>query len=967
MKKILSLMLALLSVSVFVKAETVLPKELQQYKLDNGLTVILWEDKDQPDVEGYVVTRAGAIDEPQEYTGLAHYLEHMLFKGTQQIGAVDWEKEKPLYDSIVILYDEYATTTDEAARQALATRINEKSMEAAKYSTTEDFFNLLDGIGAEGVNAYTSYDVTCYHNTFPAYQMEKWLTIFSDRLINPVFRTFQAELENVFEEYNMYANNPNTQVQNSLFEKLYEGHPYERNVIGKPEHLKNPRLSKLIEFYNTWYVPNNMALIIVGNFDAESTKPLIQKTFSRLQPKELPARAEYPEVSFKGNPTYNFKMGYYPMVVWGYKGVKITDDDANALEFVTSLLNNGWQTGLLDKLMLDGKISMATAGCDLRRDQGRIIIEAIPYYDISQRQYESNAATKKMIMAEIDKIKKGDIPDWLIESVKKEYDQSYKLTLESGSLKMSQLVHCFTYGEPLEEIFEENDKIQALTKEEIARVAKKYFDADCITLAYEEGKVKANTLPKPKIKPLDPIKGAETEYSKAFKQLPEGKIEYTFNNFADVQVSTIQPNVKLHYTPNTKNDIFSLTLIYGVGTEKLPMLEYAVELMNTAGTMAGNLDAQAFRRRLSDFGARLSYGVNDNYFTVHITGEDANLENITKLVNTQLLMPKLDQEQLDNIKGSDFNRRFQMPKRESSQANALVLYAVYGNKSPYIDVVPFEDVYTISLPQVQTLIGSARTYALDAYYCGTRTAEDVVKALPLTEGMQPSESPIVKDRQTYDKNTVLFLPSSNVQQASLYFYVNGLPYSLDDDVQRSAFDQYFSGGFSGLVMNEIRTKRSMAYTAYGYNSTPARTGKDCFFMGYVGTQSDKVVDAINVYMDLLTDMPKDSANIENIKAAMKAASQSAKPSMRGKGQTFAAWQRIGYTDDPARLHAAGIEQLTFSDIEKFYEANIQGKPITIILMGDPKKIDLKAIQTKLGCKVTKVSPQKLFAPLNLDF
>jgi len=967
MKKIFTLMLALMSVSAFVKAETTLPKELQQYKLDNGLTVILWEDHDQPDVEGYVVTRAGSIDEPQEYTGLAHYLEHMLFKGTQQIGAVDWEKEKPLYDSIIILYDEYATTTDEAKRQELATRINKKSMEAAKYSTTEDFFNLLDGIGAEGVNAYTSYDVTCYHNSFPAYQMEKWLTIFSDRLINPVFRTFQAELENVFEEYNMYSNNPSTQVQNTLFEKLYEGHPYERNVIGKPEHLKNPRLSKLIEFYNTWYVPSNMALIIVGNFDAESTKPLIAKTFNRLVDHEIPARGQYEEVSFKGNPSYNYKMGYYPMVVWGYKGVKITDEDADALEFVCSLLNNGMQTGLLDKLMLDGKITMAEAGFDARRDQGRIIIEAIPYYDISQRQYESNAATKKIVMAEIDKIKKGNIEDWLIEAVKKEYDQSFKTAFESGSSKMSMLVHSFTYGMPLTEIFEENDKIQALTKEQIAAIAKKYFDADYITLGFEEGKVKANTLPKPKIEPLDPIKGAETEYSKAFKQLPEGQIEYTFNNFADVQVTDIQPNVKLHYTPNTKNDIFSLSLVYGIGTEKMPMLEYAVQLMNTAGTMVGNLDAQGFRRRLAELGGRVGYGVNGNYFSIQIIGDDENLEEITKLVNQQLLMPKLDQEQLDNIKGSEFNSRFMMPKRESAQASALIQYALYGDKSPFIDVVKFEDVYTITLPQVQTLMGSARTYELNAFYCGTRSAEDVVKALPLTEGMQPSESPVVKDRKTYDKNTILFLPNSNVQQATLYFYINGKPFELADDVQRDAFDQYFSGGFSGLVMNEIRTKRSMAYTAYGYNATPARTGKDCYFLGYVGTQSDKVVDAISVYMDLLTDMPKDSANIANIQAAMKAASQSAKPSMRGKGQTFASWQRIGYTDDPARLHAEGIENLSFSDIEKFYEENIQGKPITVVLMGDPKKIDLKAIQSKLGCKVTKVSAQKLFAPLDLDF
>ena len=285
MKKIL--LSALLLIGSIAMCSAFTREGLTEYKLNNRLTVMLWEDHDQPDVTGYVVVRAGAVDEPAEYTGLAHYLEHMLFKGTQRIGALDWEAEKPIYDSIIALYDQYSESTDPKVREQLATQINECSMREAKISSTEDFFNMLDLIGAEGVNAYTSYDLTAYHNSFPAAEMYRWLTIFSDRLINPVFRTFQAELENVFEEYNMYANEPSSQVQNQLFADIYKGCPYERDVIGKPEHLKNPRLSKLIEFYNTWYVPNNMALIIVGDFDTEITKTMIDETFGRLQPKEL--------------------------------------------------------------------------------------------------------------------------------------------------------------------------------------------------------------------------------------------------------------------------------------------------------------------------------------------------------------------------------------------------------------------------------------------------------------------------------------------------------------------------------------------------------------------------------------------------------------------------------------------------------------------------------------------------------
>ena len=290
----------------------------------------------------------------------------------------------------------------------------------------------------------------------------------------------------------------------------------------------------------------------------------------------------------------------------------------------------------------------------------------------------------------------------------------------------------------------------------------------------------------------------------------------------------------------------------------------------------------------------------------------------------------------------------------------MLQYALYGKKSPYLDEVPFIDIWQLGLPRVQSLVAEARTYALDVFYCGTLPEDKLIAELPLTEGMRPSKSPYIKDRISYDKPTVLFLPNSNVQQADLYFYIEGRPYDIASDVQSDAFNQYMSGGFTGVIMNEIRVKRSMAYSAYGVDATPSLPGKNCYFYGYVGTQSDKVVDAINVYMDILTDMPKDSTQLVALKAALKQASQTAKPSMRGKASTFEAWQRIGYTDDPAKVNGAAIDALTFNDIEKFYEQNIKGKPVTVILMGDPKKIDLKAIQTKLGCKVTKLSPGKLF-------
>lgn len=959
MKRTLSLLLCMMTLSIFAQDR----KGLSEYQLPNGLTVLLWEDHDQPDVTGYVAVRAGSIDEPEEYTGLAHYLEHMMFKGTQKIGALDWEAERPHYEEVIRLYDVLAGTTDAKERENIIQQINEVSIEEAKVSSTEDFFALMDGIGATGVNAFTSYDMTCYHNSFPGNQMQKWLTIFSDRLINPVFRTFQAELENVYEEYNMYSNDVQTEIQNKLNSELYKGHPYGRNVIGLPEHLKNPRLSKLIEFYNTWYVPNNMALIIVGDFDTETTKPLIAETFGRLEAKELPQRTEYPNAVFQAGTKKNFRVGYYPQVFWAFEGAKVSDEDVTALQFACALLTNRTSTGLLDKITLDGEVSQAACQFDPRRDMGRILVMALPYYDIEQQSFESDAATEKIVMREVNKLKTGDIPDWLIETVKKEYNQEYILAFEEGAGKMSNLLSCFIYGLPIDHIFTENATIQALTKEDIQRVAKKYFDAPHMTISFDEGEIKTNKLAKPKIKPLDMPKGVETEYARNFRQIPAGEVKQTYMDMKDVQVINLDKDIRLHYTPNTKNNIFTLVLKYGVGTKKMPMLEYSVALMNSAGLMP-NIDPQSFRRQLSELGGSVSYSVSDSYLTIEILGEDEHMQEICNLVNTQILMPKLDKKQLDAFKGQELQSRWTLNKMHSVWPSALREYVLYDKESKYLDVVPFLDIYDMNELTLSMDFQKAVKYALDVHYCGTHTPEEVRSALPLQEDVIPSTSPEIREKKTYTEPQIFFLANNKVQQATIYFYFNGEPFDTKDEVLFEAFNQYFSGGFTGIVMDEIRTKRSMAYSAYGLMNTGALPGKNSHFMGYIGTQNDKVVDAVATFKHLLDSLPEMPERIETIKATLRQENQISKPTMRLKSMTYDAWRKFGYNADPAWVNKSALDNLTFEDIMNFYHQHIQGQPLSIIIMGDAKQIDKKALGQI--AKVKNVSSSSLFAPVVFD-
>jgi predicted Zn-dependent peptidase len=961
MKQFFSVLLLALSVSVV--AERV---PLQQFKLDNGLTIYLWEDKNQPDVTGRVVVRAGSIDEPEEYTGLAHYLEHVLFKGTEKIGALDWAKEKPLYEQIIKLYDEYAEEKDPVKRDTLTARINRLSLEAANYTVTSDFSNLIEGMGGENLNAGTSYDMTVYYNNFPAYQMEKWLEVNSERLMNPVFRAFQAELENVFEEYNMYQDSRNTHVSNFMFSNLYPTHAYGRDIIGNPEHLKNPRLSKLIEFYNTWYVPSNMALVLVGNFNSNEVIPMVKAKFGRLHDKPVPERKKFQPADFSKKVKVSAKLSYSPQVIWGYQGVKKGHPDELALDICMQLLSNSRQTGLLDKLSLDGDVSGAAAINDVRRDEGRLLLMAVPYYDISQRMYSSDKATEALVMKEVDKVKNGLIEDWLIKSVKDDLLQQYKLIMETPSAKTEVLTELFTYQLPDDYFFGMVQRVESITKEELQRVAKQYLSGNNITISILEGKPKKNKLKKPAIKPLDQPKGKTTEYSKWIHSLPVNPVAEVYNDFAAVKVLPLYEGIPMHYTRNELNDVFTMTIRYGVGTKKMPKLEYAVELMNSAGIMPSD-DAQTVRRRFSELNVRSSYAVDDNYFYITMRGDEKNLVEACKLMTRQTLLPKLDEKQLDRVKGSQISYRLSIePNDINVQSDALLNYIMYKDESEYIDRPKLEEVYFMKISELTGEIIRASDYEVEVHYVGTREPVEVagiLKAnLPFKEELKKSESPVVQERITYEKPTIHFLRNSDAQQVKLYFYINGSEFKPEDQVLYDAFYQYFSGGFNGLVMNEIRENNSMAYTAYGALVTPPVADKKAYFMGYVGTQGDKAADAIDLYMKLLKDMPLYPDRITNVKTYLKQSYLTDKPSFRSRSQVFNRWKMLGYTDDPAKVNMAKVENLTFEQIVEFYNREIKGKPITIIMTGDPKMINLKQIEAAHG-KISNVSASGLFTKL----
>lgn len=957
----------LLLVSSVMIAFAQLPEGLTEYKLDNGLTVLLWEDHDQPDVFGATVTRAGSIDEPETATGLAHYLEHMLFKGTDRMGALDWEKEKPHYEHVIALYDTLAMTTDAKEREAIQLKINEQSRLAAQYSATDEFSNLIQSIGGEDLNAATSYDMTYFHNRFPAYQMERWLNLYADRLTNPVFRTFQAELENVFEEYNMYSDDNSQHVQSFINEHLYKGSAYARDIIGYPEDLKNPKLRQLIEFFNTWYVPNNMALILVGNFNTEEVKPLIEKTFGSMESKPLPARKTFAPTDFSKDERFSAKLGYFPELCVAYNGVKVGADDELALDFACDLLSNEMGIGLLDELILDNKLMYAVAMNNGAREIGRIEVIAVPYMDMESQEYRSLKETENLVMGAIDKLIKGDVSEDLFEAVRLNSIQEYDRMMEYPMLKAFTLLQGYVYQVPLEKLFRDKEELKTLTKADVMAVVQKYFAKPHKTFEIAEGSPKKDKLAKPKIKPIEPGQG-QSEYYKNFSSIPAGKLVPRFVDLKDIDRDRFAENVYVFVTPNPKNDIFTLQLKYGVGTYEMPLLEYATQMMNVAGLKgAPGLSAGEFKAKLARLGGKCSYSVNDNYVIVHIEGAEKNMKEIVSQVHLHMLFPDFTSEnnaKLNSIIGQVYSSRKVERKNTDIVADAAHDYVLYGENSEYIKRTPLDQILSLETSKLESEWHRALDYELEIHYVGQLPADSVKMALlghiPMSENAIPTSSPIERPRLPINKTELYFLPDASMQQAKVYFFIDGVPYNVNEAVQYDAFNEYFGGGFSGLVMNEIREKRSMAYTAYGAFIKPAIQQRDTRFIGYVGTQSDKVVDAIKVYRSLLSDMPQKPENIESIKTILRQSMLSNHPTFRTKSQRMTDWNRLGYQIDPATLQIRQVQKLKFDDIITFYTTHIKDKPMKVLVMGDPKLIDQKALKAQFG-KVNKLSTGKLFS------
>ncbi|MBR5325482.1 MAG: insulinase family protein [Prevotella sp.] len=940
MKRSTFILLAVLT-SLCVNAQL----QVKEFKLSNGMTVWLNEDHSQPKVFGAVVVNAGAKDCPN--TGIAHYFEHIMFKGTDKIGTTDYAAEKPWLDSISAQYDLLSQTKDEAERTKIQMHINELSLKAADYVIPNEFNRLISKYGGSGLNAGTSYDMTFYHNSFMPQFIEQWCWLNSERLMNPVFRGFQGELENVYEEKNRASDNMTGDAQEKIFGSVFKTQPYAYPIIGSTENLKNPRLSDMAEFFKKYYVASNMGLILCGDITPDSTlTALLEQTFGRVQTGPVPERGYSPMPEIGEGENYELKL---PIPLVGmealiFKAPTDFEADADALDLANKLLSND-KAGLLDSLVNEHKVMMAAAASVALADAGGTGVIIVPQLLGKMKTAEAR------VMEQIQQIMDGNFSESQLEAMKLEMVMEAQQALETIGSRSQLLVEAFSKGKTWQDMLDKIEHIKQVTKADVVAAAKKYYGANHITLSKKYGSPDKERIKQPGYQPIAPKNmDAKSAFAQQLEQIPVKEAEIRTVDFdKDVTKQALSDHTTLYYKENPINDIFTFTLRYQDGTLHSPKLAVLASYLGALGT--DSLKKQQLEQAWQRLGTTLEVAQGDERFSFNLTGPDHQLKPALQLLAHFLKAAKGDDDALSEAKDADKVDRKSFGKQKDDVVKPVLRKVAYGDKSDYLTQLSKKEIKALKSDELLEAFRELQQYDCELFYCGRKAVEDVVltvqQTLPLAQCTKP-KADTFRPLQQYAEPIVFFydVPKSRQNYVISYDGISPLP-TAEERTKLKLWEEYFSGGMSSVLFQNVREFRSLAYSTGGRSITTSlaqHAQEPLAYFTATGTQADKTMEAVATIDSLLRQMPMKEENLEAARQSVLSDIQNDYPTFRGMGKYIANQLGNGYTTDPNAGIAELLPGISTQDVMQFYQQHIaKNRNRVWIIIGDKKLTDMKAL------------------------
>ncbi len=934
------------------------PMKARFYKLKNGLTVVLSVNKKEPRIQTLIGTRAGSNNDPADHTGLAHYLEHLLFKGTDQFGSLNWSKEKPYLDQIEALYDAYNHTTDTAARRAVYHSIDSVSGIAARYAIANEYDKMMAAMGAQRSNAHTWVEETVYEEDVPSNALDKYLAVQAERFRDPIFRLFHTELEAVYEEKNRGLDNDGRKVYETMLAALFPTNNYgQQSTIGTIEHLKNPSLKAIRAFYNTYYVPNNMAIVMAGDFDPDYVIKMIDRQFAYMQPQTLKEYKPAPEKPITA-PVVKEVLGpdaENVMIAYRMPGALDTQSDV-LLGAIAKILSNG-KAGLLD-LNVNKQQTVLGAGASLMPFKDYSVF----YLSGRAKQGQSLEQVKDILLEQIELLKKGSFDETLVKAIVSNEKLSELQGLDNNANRANALMDGFIKhkGDNWAHDVAYVTDMGKITKQQIVDFAGKYLAGNYVLVYKRKGEDKnVQKVEKPAITPVEVNREAQSDFMKKVAAIPATPVLPQWLDYDKDILKGKAGNSGMLYVQNKDNSLFRLYYRFDMGSWNNKKLPLAAQYLQYLGT--DKYSTEQISKEFYNIACNFSVVTGNDVTTISISGLQENFDKAVQLFDHVLTHCQPNDAALTALKGRMQKARTDSKLNKSAILRGMVQYAIYGAHNPYNFQLSQAGLDALTAGELTTMLHQLPSYKHTVIYYGPATAEKTSAAIRQLHATPATfiETPAAEkfDKISQDKNQVLFADYDMVQCEVNWIRNNAL-YNPGNTAINRLFNNYFGGGMGSIVFQTIRESKALAYSTYAFSASPDKATDHYTVMAYVGSQADKMNEAIGGMNDLLNEMPRSDKLFETARQSMKQDIETERITQDGIVFSYLAAQRLGLTNDIRRQVYESISTLSFDDIKKYHNDNLAHKPYTYCILASEKKVNAADLE-KYGA-VKKLSLEEIF-------
>ena len=931
------------------------PLKARIYTLSNGMKVYLSVNKDRPRIQTYIAVHVGGKNDPIETTGLAHYFEHLMFKGTAQFGTSDYAAEKPYLDQIEQLFETYRMTKDSLQRKNIYAQIDSISQLASKIAIPNEYDKLMSSIGSTGTNAFTSYDVTAYTENIPSNEIENWAKIQFDRFTNPVIRGFHTELETVYEEYNMSLTRDARKVNDTIMATLFPNHPYgKHSVLGFREHLKNPSITNIKNYFNTYYVPDNMAICMAGDLDPDATMDILTKYFEKMQPKPMPALQFTPEKEIT-QPIQKEVVGLEAENVnIAYRAPAANDADILKLSLISYMLNNG-KAGLID-LNLVQKQKVLRAGC---------YVNDMADYSIFQlygnpKEGQSLDEVRDLLLSQIEYIKKGEFDDELLQGIINNFRLEKYYQQQEPEYAAYMFLDAFVSNKQWEDVVGWVDNLEKLTKKDIVDFSNQFFKDDYLVVYKVKGVPIVPKIEKPAITPISANRDMESEYLKEIKSANVKPIEPVFLDYTkDFKKLSAKNNTEALYIQNTINPLFSLYYVFDMGNNNDKALGAAFSYLNYLGTSTKT--AEEIKKELFQLACSFGVASTEDRVYVYVNGLSDNFDKAMALLEDRLADAQVDQNAYNNLVVDILKNRSNAKLSQQSIFSMLTNYAQWGPHSARTNILSEAELKSMNPEELVNRIKNLKNYQHRILYYGPLTKAQLLNAInknhAMADKLQPVPPAIRFTEQSTDENTVL-LAHYDAKQVYMSMISKGVPFDKNIESIRNMYNNYFGGSMNGIVFQEMREARGLAYSAYANYGRPAKPDRSYYMNAFIATQNDKVKDAVDAFNSILNDMPESEKAFDIAKESIITNIRTSRILREDILWNYLDAQEFGYQTDARRELFTKIPQMKISDVKAFQEKYIKGKTYKYCILGDTKDLDMNLLSS-FG-KVKELTLEEVF-------